>query len=274
MSGRLDGQVAMITGGAKGIGEATVRRFVAEGARVVIADLDEVAGQRLADELGDAARFVPTDVSQEDDIAAAVDAGPAAFGRLDIVFNNAGIIGAIGPIASLDAEAYDKTMAVLLRSCALGMKHAARVMIPQGSGAILSTSSVAATSGGMGAHTYSTAKAGVMGLTRSVAAELWPHGIRVNALMPGKITTPMTADLRQRLGAPAAPLAAPPGDWRVERRGEADDIAGAALFLASDEARFITGETLRVDGGLTRAGGTSPFLVEGGSTPTMLGSTT
>jgi NAD(P)-dependent dehydrogenase (short-subunit alcohol dehydrogenase family) len=255
---RLEGMVAVITGGASGIGAATVRRFVAEGASVVIADVQEREGEALAAEHGTRTTFVRTDVTSEPDIEAAIAAATRTFGRLDAMFNNAGIIGAVGPIGSLSVDDYERTMAVLLRSVVLGMKHAANVMVPQGRGVILSTSSVAAVAGGLGAHTYSAAKAAIIGLTQSVAAELWPHGVRVNAIAPGKITTPMTLALRAGDGQPAQP-----DDTRDvllgERKGQARDIAAAAAYLASDDARFVTGESLRVDGGLTRAGGASPF---------------
>jgi NAD(P)-dependent dehydrogenase (short-subunit alcohol dehydrogenase family) len=257
MTARLQGTVAVITGGASGIGAETARRFVREGANVVLADVQEDAGEKLAAEIGEHSRFVRTDVSSEPDIAAAVAAAVTTFGRLDVMFNNAGIIGAVGPIGTLQLDAYERTMAVTLRSVVLGMKHAASVMVPQRSGVILSTSSVAAVAGGLGAHTYSAAKAAVIGLTQSVAAELWPYGIRVNAIVPGKISTPMTAALR---GVPVDALADDTAEVLIaERKGQARDIAAAAAFLASEDGRFITGEPMRVDGGLTRAGTPSGF---------------
>jgi NAD(P)-dependent dehydrogenase (short-subunit alcohol dehydrogenase family) len=267
---RLEGMVAVVTGGASGIGAATVRRFVADGASVVIADVQENEGVALARELGPGTSFVRTDVTSEREIEAAVAVATSTFGRLDVMFNNAGIIGAVGPIGTLSVDDYERTMAVLLRSVALGMKHAANVMVPQGRGVILSTSSVAAVAGGLGAHAYSAAKAAIVGLTQSVAAELWPHGVRVNAIAPGKITTPMTLALRAADEHPA-----PPDDTREvllgERKGQARDIAAAAAYLASDDARFVTGETLRVDGGLTRAGGASPFATGNYQSASMIG---
>ena len=257
MTARLQGTVAVITGGASGIGAETARRFVREGANVVLADVQDDAGEKLAAELGDHARFVRTDVTSEADIEAAVHTAVTTFGRLDVMFNNAGIIGAVGPVGTLRLDDYERTMAVTLRSVVLGMKHAARVMVPQRSGVILSTSSVAAVAGGLGAHTYSAAKAGVIGLTQSVAAELWPYGVRVNAIVPGKISTPMTAALR---GVPVEALDDDTPEVLIgERKGQARDIAAAAAFLASEDGRFITGESMRVDGGLTRAGTPSGF---------------
>ena len=150
MTGRLDGRVAVITGGASGIGAGTAKRFVDEGARVVVADVQIDAGKRLVAELGGAARFVEADVAEEGDVAAAVDLAVREFGRLDCMFNNAGILGAVGPIAETAAADWDRSIAVLLRSVFLGMKHAARVMVPQRSGVILSTSSTAGIVGGLG----------------------------------------------------------------------------------------------------------------------------
>ena len=260
MTGRLEGRVAVITGAASGIGEATVRRFVAEGGRVVIADVQIERGQALAEELGAVTRFHRTDVSIEADVAAAVDLAAAAFGRLDIVFNNAGIMGALGPIASIPVEEYAFTIAVNLLGTFLGLKHGARVMGDQGSGVMLSTTSPAAVAGGLGPHAYSAAKAGIVGLTQSVAAELRPKGIRVNAIMPGATVTAMTADILA--GDPDAIGEAHDAMARTAltpRPGLPDDVAAAALYLASDDAAFVTGTVLRVDGGLTNAPGTSPF---------------
>jgi len=259
-SGRLSGRVAVITGASSGIGEGTARRFIAEGASVVIADVQRDAGVRLAQELGDRACFAPCDVAREDDVAAAVDLAVERFGQLDIMFNNAGIIGATGPVARSVMRDVDLTFAVDLRGAFVGMKHAARMMEPRRRGVILSTSSPAAIVGGMGAHAYSAAKAGIIGLTRSVAAELRPKGIRVNAIIPGATVTAMTADIL--LGDPgnlAGAEEAMQGSALMGRPGNPDDIASAAVYLAGDEAGFVTGTVLTVDGGLTYAPGTSPY---------------
>lgn len=273
MAGRLDGRVAVVTGGASGIGEATVHRFVEEGARVVVADLQREAGEALVAAIGPSARFARVDVTVEDDVAGAVDLAVSEFGRLDIMFNNAGILGAVGSIARASMDDVDRTVAVIFRGTFAGMKHAARVMIPQGCGVIISTSSPAGVVGGVGAHAYSAAKAAVLGLTRSVAAELRAHGIRVNAIVPGAITTAMTADIltgdpTDLEGAEAA-LAKGSGT-SLGRPGHPEDIAAGALYLASDDAAFVTGHTLAVDAGYTTIAGPSPFAIGEYEEPGML----
>lgn len=254
MSGRLAGRVAVITGGASGFGAATAGLMAAEGARVVLGDLQEDKGEEVARKIGDAAVFLPTDVSREQDVKALVDTAVERFGRLDVMFNNAGIVGAVGPIDEITLEEYEFTMAVLLRSVFLGMKHSARVMKKQESGVILSTSSIAGVMGGLGPHVYAAAKSAIIGLTRNIAAELGPWGIRAVAIVPGNHATPMTADVS--IGDHTAVEAALE-KFRVSktpihgRPGMAEDIARAALWLASDEAGFVSGTALVVDGGLT-----------------------
>ncbi len=255
MSGRLDGKVAVITGGASGIGAGTARRFVEEGARVVVPDLQREAGEELVAELGEAARFAACDVTREEDIAAAVETARAAFGRLDVMFNNAGIVGATGPIAETPAEAWDNTVSILLRAVFLGTKHAARVMIPQGAGSIISTSSTAGVLGGLGPHAYTAAKHGVIGFTKSVANELGQYGIRVNAIAPGNTVTAMTAKVTAGHHENTAGATERIAEMSLlGYAGFPADIANGVLYLASEEARYVTGHTLVVDAGHTTAG--------------------
>ena len=253
MTGRVSGKVAVITGAASGLGEATARLMHAEGASVILTDIQDDRGRRVAAELGDRARYLHCDVTAEADVAGAVDTAVREFGRLDCMFNNAGIIGTHGGIDEIPLEEYEFTMAVLLRSVFLGLKHAARVMKPQHSGVILNTTSIGGLQGGLGPHVYGAAKGAVIALTRNVAAELGAWSIRVNAIAPGKILTPMNA--ATIVGDPdAMDEAREAFRTRTPLRGRigvADDIAHAALWLASDDAGFVSGHVLVVDGGLT-----------------------
>ncbi|MBE1536966.1 SDR family oxidoreductase [Actinomadura algeriensis] len=260
MTGRLAGKVAVITGGASGIGAGTARLFHAEGARVVIGDLQEEPGAVLAAELGEGAVFARADVTREDDVAALVDTAVERFGGLDVMMNNAGVMGVLGPVDRTPLAEADLTIAINLRGVLCGMKHAARVMKPRRSGVILSTSSPAGMLGGVGPHVYSAVKAGVIGLSNSVAAELRRFGVRCNVLVPGAVVSPMTAGL----------VAGGPGDLPgaeaalsatayMDRPLRPADVAAGALYLASDEASHVTGIVLPVDAGMTGAGGPSPF---------------
>ena len=253
---RLAGKSALITGGASGIGEATARLFVAEGASVAIADIQDERGERLARELGARAVYVHADVSRETDVKAAVDDTVRGFGRLDCIFNNAGYAGVGGGIEQIPVEGFDATIAVLLRGVFLGMKHAASVMKRQGAGSIISTASVAGLRAGLGPHIYNAAKAAVIHLTRSVAMELGESGVRVNCICPGGIATPIFGK--------AFGLSAERADETItlmkgvlesmqpiRRPGLPDDIAQAALWLASDDSTFVNGHALVVDGGLS-----------------------
>jgi NAD(P)-dependent dehydrogenase (short-subunit alcohol dehydrogenase family) len=254
--GTLDGKTAVITGGASGIGEATARLFVAEGCLVLIADIQDEKGERLAEELGGGSLYLHTDVRREADVEAAVSLAVEAFGRLDCMFNNAGISGAAGPVESVSVECFDETVGVLLRGVFLGIKHAAPFMKRQGSGSIINTASVAGLRAGYGNHIYSAAKAAVVHLTRSVAMELGESGVRVNCICPGFIATPMIGRARG--------LSVEEADKAVERiktlfaetqpirrSGLPEDVARAALWLASDDSSFVNGHALFVDGGVT-----------------------
>lgn len=253
--GRLAGKVAVVTGGASGMGRSTVERFLAEGASVVIGDLNVDTGRAFMDELeaaglGERVRFTRTDVAVEDDVAAMTDLAVEAFGRLDVVFNNAGIGGAFGPITELEVDAWDETFAILVRSVMLGTKHAARVMIPQGTGgSIINTGSIAGMGGGAGPQAYSAAKAAVISLAKTTALELAPHRIRVNAICPGLIFTPLMHSGNEEQAEEIMSELQPWPD-----RGEGTDIAGMALFLASDDSKFVSGQELVVDGAILAAG--------------------
>jgi NAD(P)-dependent dehydrogenase (short-subunit alcohol dehydrogenase family) len=249
VSGRLDRQVAMVTGGSSGIGAATVARFLEEGAQVLVADLHEPDGS------ADVA-FAHTDVSREEDVAAAVDQAVAELRGLDVMVNNAGILGAVGPIADQDAEDWRRTLDVLINGVFHGIKHAARVMVPQGSGTIVSMASIAGLQGGIGPHAYTTSKHAVIGLTRSAASELGEHGIRVNAVAPGVMATPLSAFAitgdRAEMDRAKDRIAA---DSLLGTAGLAEDIADAVLYLAGPESRYVTGHCLVVDAGATSTTG-------------------
>lgn len=254
--GKLEGKVAVITGGASGIGEATVRLFVEAGARVIIADIQDDKGHALAQELGGQhTQYVHTDVTQEKDIQTTINQAVTSFGRLDCMFNNAGAPGPRGPVESIPIDGFQKTMDIVLKGVFLGMKYAAPIMKEQGEGTIISTGSVAGLGTGFADHIYSAAKAAIIHLTKSVAMELGESGVRVNCICPGGIAT---AIFGQAIGLPVEAA-----DQTVEvmqhvlahnqaikRAGLPEDIARAALWLASDESSFVNGHALVVDGGL------------------------
>ena len=260
MGSRLEGKVAAITGSASGFGETAARLFVSEGCRVALGDIQEDAGRAVAASLGDAAVFVRCDVTSEEDVANLVDTAVNAFGRLDIMYNNAGIVGAVGPIDTTPTAEWKATLDILLNGVFYGVKHAARVMKPQGSGSIVSMSSTAGILGGLGPHTYTVAKHGVVGLTKSAAAELCRFGIRVNCISPAGMATPMVANVTT--GDPSAieatkeALAA--GSPLKGRPGLAEDVANAALWLASDESGYTSGHTLTTDAGTTTGSSVNP----------------
>lgn len=253
MSDRLKGKVAAITGAASGFGAAAARRFVAEGCQVVLGDIQEGPAMALAKELGDAATFTLCNVSREEDIAKLVDLAESTYGQLDIMFNNAGIVGAVGPIDTTPAAEWQATLEVLLNGVFYGMKHAARVMKPRRSGAIISMASTAGILGGLGPHAYAACKHAVVGLTKNVGAELCRYGIRVNAIAPAGMATAMVADVMS--GDPAAiertKQALAKNSPLRDRPGVAEDVANAALWLASDESGYTNGHVLTTDAGIT-----------------------
>tara|TARA_R110002072_G_scaffold36301_3_gene106971 strand:+ start:6760 stop:7638 length:879 start_codon:yes stop_codon:yes gene_type:complete len=263
---RLKNTVAVITGGASGMGKATALRFLQEGAKVVIADFNSQTGKTTLDEcaelgFSDNIRFIKTDVASEPDIEAMLQYALDQYGRLDIVFNNAGVGGALGPLTETTVEAWDYTMNVMAKGVFLGIKHAARIMIERGQGgSIINTASVAALSGDGGPLVYSAAKAAVVSLTKSAAVELARHKIRVNAICPGFILTPLADGGRPEKARVAFAKAQP---W--PECGSGDDIAGVALFLASEDSRFVTGDHIIVDGGMTAEGPASTRNFPGAS---------
>lgn len=254
---RLLGKVALVTGGATGIGESIVRLFHKHGAKVCVVDIEDHLGQQLCQTLGDKTHFIHGDVTIEDDISRAVDFSVNNFGTLDIMVNNAGMGGPPCPdIREFPLSTFEKVFDLNVKGTFIGMKHAARVMIPLKKGSIISLSSVASSIGGLGPHAYTGSKHAVLGLTKSVAAELGNHGIRVNCVSPYAVLTNLA-------------LAHLPEDERTDDAKASfqafvgknanlqgvdllpEDVANAVLFLASDEARYVSGANLFVDGGFT-----------------------
>ncbi|PZO88424.1 MAG: 2,5-dichloro-2,5-cyclohexadiene-1,4-diol dehydrogenase [Sphingomonas sanxanigenens] len=251
---RFNGKVAVVTGGASGIGKATALRFAAEGATVVVGDLDEAGGAALAESSGGKISFRRTDVTSEADIVALLKAA-ADLGGLDILFNNAGAGGQRARIDEIDVAGWDMTMALLLRSVALGIRHATPLMAARGGGAIVNTASIAALAAGAAPTPYSVAKAGVLHLTKVAAADLARYKIRVNAVCPGFITTniftsALGLDGAQRTRADAMIEGMAGQAQPIARAGRPEDIAAAVTFLASEDAGFMTGTHLLVDGGM------------------------
>ena len=256
-TGRLQDKVAVVTGGASGIGRATCELFVDEGARVVIADLQAEVGEAFAAELGDVAAFVPCNVVSEAEVAGAIAEAVDRWGRLDCVYANAGFVGVTGPMEEISSDDYDKTMNVLLRGVFYTLKHAAPVMKAQGSGSMIATASVCGLEAGIGTHIYTVAKAGVISMMQSMALEMAEHNVRSNAICPGYIATSLMAgrarsqvsddETEQRLAKSRDLMGQ---SQPMHRVGEPADIARMALFLASDDSEWVTGTAQVVDGGL------------------------
>ena len=253
MSGRLNGKVALITGGTSGLGLAACQMFVEEGAHVLVADIHEERGRALERQLGDRLSFSACDVREESDIERSVAEAVHHFGGLDIAYHSAGAVGDTGTVETISVEGWDQTHSLLLRSAMLVVKHSVAPMKERGGGSIILTSSTAATAlGGSGQYAYSVAKAAVLSLGEFTALKLAAHLIRVNTLVPGSIPTPIWGGLLEGgapLDASALDTDAFAGMQPLPRSGRSRDVAEAALFLASDSSAFVTGVSLPVDGG-------------------------
>jgi len=279
MSGRLAGKVAVITGGASGIGRATAELFVIEGAQVVVGDIQDEAGAALAAQHGDRLHYVHADVAEDAQVEVLVAAAVSRYGRLDVMFNNAGIQGDTSGFFEIRPESFDRMMRLLAGSVVSGHQHAARQFRRQGSGGvILSTTSAAGLLGGYSNLSYTAAKHAIVGLVRAAAFELAPLGIRSNAIAPGVTLSPIMAS---SFGVPSEQAEEflqfvslrCAGLQPAGRPGRPPDIAQAALFLASDESSWITGITLPVDGGGTAITHCDPTRVVGQAGMEFLGST-
>ena len=255
MSKRLEGKVAVITGAASGIGAATAKIYVEQGARIVLGDIQDEAGVALAEALGGSstAIFRHCNVTNEDHVQGLVDAALSEFGQIDVMFNCAGIVGAVGPMSTTPADEWKLTIDIMVNGVFYGMKHASRHMKKAGSGSIISMSSTAGVMGGLGPHAYTAAKHAVVGMTKNLAAEVGGFGVRVNCIAPAGMATPMVAEVitgnHQNLEDTIAALAE--GSPLKGRAGLAEDVANAALWLASDESGYTSGLTLTVDAGAT-----------------------
>lgn len=241
---RLQDKVAIVTGGASGIGEFTVREMLKQGAKVVIADFDDAGGQKLADELGEGVSFIHVDVSNEEQVEAMVKHSVDTFGKVDILFSNAGI-GSTGSTHELSLEDWNKTISVNLSGVFLCAKYALKEMVKQGSGSIVNCASILGHVGQAATASYTAAKGGVVNMTRALSVEYASQGIRVNAVCPGYINTPLLDQLDDATRKHLVSL------HPLGRLGESHEVANAVVFLASDEASFVTGANLLVDGGYT-----------------------
>ncbi|XP_076890747.1 secoisolariciresinol dehydrogenase-like [Bidens hawaiensis] len=257
---RLEGKVALITGASSGIGECTAKLFAEHRAKIIIADIQDELGQVVCNAIGSSnAIYVHCDVTNEEDIKNAIDIAITTYGKLDIMFNNTGIIDPTKPhIIDNEKSDFERVLSVNVTGVFLGMKHAARVMVPAKTGSIISTASVASHVGGVATHAYCSSKHAIVGLTKNLAVELGQFGIRVNCLSPHGVATPLSLSYFGLEGDEAIKNAIGVLENAIHLTGnlknvtlKADDIAKAALFLASDEAKYISGQNLFVDGGFS-----------------------
>ncbi len=256
MGKRLEDKVAIITGGTSGIGERTAEIFVEQGACVVIAGRSSEKGESLAHRLGERALFIGTDVAQESDVKNMIHVSAERFGRIDCLFNNAGSTGPIGAIEEIALADVYSAISVLFGGVFLGMKYVAPVMKKQGSGSIINNASIAGLRVGFGPTIYSAAKAAVIQLSKCVAMELAPFGVRVNSISPGAIATPIFGkalglDTNDADRSVDALISYFKERLPMQRSGIPDDIAYGALYLASEEGSFVTGHDLVIDTGIT-----------------------
>jgi len=239
----LNDKICIITGGGRGIGKATVEKFIGEGGVVIIADFDESTGKSTADSLGDQCTFIKTDVSNSDSVKSLIKRVKADYGSIDVIVNNAGILKD-QTLEKMEEDQFDKVIQVNMRGVYLCTKFAAEVMREQGSGVILNASSVVARFGNFGQTNYVAAKAGLEGMTKVWARELGKHGIRVNAVAPGFIQTEMTAGMPEKI------ITMMGDKVPLKRWGQPEDVANLYCFLATDEASYISGAVLHIDGGV------------------------
>ncbi|PSR84882.1 Short-chain dehydrogenase [Actinidia chinensis var. chinensis] len=267
---RLTGKVALITGGARGIGAATAKLFAEHGAHIIIADVLDELGATLANSIG--GRYLHCDVAKEADVESAVQLALTWTGQLDIMFNNAGIAGPAGSITNLQMDQLKALLAINVNGVVHGIKHAARVMIAGGKGgSIICISSSAAIMGGLASHAYTLSKEAILGIARSAACELGMHGIRVNCVSPHGVPTEMlVSGYRRFLGKSdlrseeVSQIVGEKGSLLRGRGASVEDVAQAVLFLASDNAGFVTAHNLVVDGGFTSGYSQMSFIYQDG----------
>ncbi|MFW0787002.1 glucose 1-dehydrogenase [Gordonia sp. CPCC 206044] len=255
MADELSEKVAIVTGGSSGLGQGIVEKFVAEGARVAIADVDAEAGGALATSLGDRVEFIRTDVSDPAEVAELVDAVVRRFGRLDVMVNNAGVSGTMhASFLDDDLADFDRVLGVNLLGVMAGTKHAARQMATTGGGSIINISSIGGIQAGASVMSYRASKSAVIHFSKSVAIDLAQYGIRVNCIAPGSIPTPLLASSAVKMGADAETFTAMVRTMMAANRplkveGNEEDVAEAALYFATDRSRYVTATLLPVDGG-------------------------